>query len=124
MNALESHNWVQVAYFSVLALPLMSMVIAQCIPEQNERAIHRAVLGAALLQMVVTMVGVSAWLLHGGHPINVPEWELYGSDTYVFLIDLYFDGDSAAFLVVGSLLYALIIRYSSAYLHREAGYRR
>jgi NADH:ubiquinone oxidoreductase subunit 5 (subunit L)/multisubunit Na+/H+ antiporter MnhA subunit len=124
MSAASLYEWVQVSFFMALAFPLLSMVLAQLIPERNERAIHRVVLGAALGQMALTVLGVAAWIAHGGHAIDVPEFELYGSEAYVFLIDLYFDGDSAAFLVVGSLLYSLIIRYSSAYLHQEPGYRR
>ena len=124
MNAHELHDWIQGGFLLALSIPLLSMVMAQLIPEHNERAIHRTVMGAALLQLFTTLIGVVAWLIRGGHAIDVPEFQLYGSDAYVFLIDLYFDGDSAAFLVVGSLLYALIIRYSSAYLHKEAGYRR
>jgi NADH:ubiquinone oxidoreductase subunit 5 (subunit L)/multisubunit Na+/H+ antiporter MnhA subunit len=107
-----------------MLLPLLSMMVAQSIPETRERAIHKAVLGAALLQMVATLAGTVWWLASGAVPIDIPEFEIYASESYVFLIDLYFDGDSAAFLVTGALLYALIIRYSSAYLHKEAGYRR
>jgi len=124
MSAANLYDWVQAWFFLALALPLLSMGLAQLIPERKERAIHWVVLGAALVQMCWTVGGVAAWLFHGGHAIDVPEFEVYGSDAYVFLIDLYFDKDSAAFLVVGSLLYALIIRYSSAYLHQEPGYRR
>lgn len=114
----------QAAFAAVLLLPLMTVAVAQLIPERNERLIHGTVLGTSLLQLAVTLLGVGWWTLRGATPINIPEFEVYGSNAYVFLIDFYFDWDSAAFLVVGSLLYALIIRYSSAYLHKEPGYRR
>lgn len=63
--------------------------------------------------------------MYAGSPVlNYREVVIYRSEHYEFLIDFMFNHVTAVYLIVGAFVTLIITRYSSYYMHLEAGYKR
>jgi NADH:ubiquinone oxidoreductase subunit 5 (subunit L)/multisubunit Na+/H+ antiporter MnhA subunit len=105
-------------------LPFLGFLITLLIPKQKEKTLSQVAFFTAGLQWLSAMLFITYWVYKGAEPLNIKEFSIYKVGDYEFFIDLYFDGISAVYLVVGSFLTFLITSYSRHYLHREKGYKR
>jgi NADH-quinone oxidoreductase subunit L len=105
-------------------IPLFGFLLSIVIPKKSEAFMSRVAFGTIAIQQILAVAFIAQWLLNGSETLNVKEFVVYQTEGYEFIIDFYFDGITATFLVVGSLLTFLITIYSRYYLHRESGYKR
>ncbi len=107
-----------------MILPALSFIISLMINSKNEKQLSILSFGTVGLQLLIAIGFVAAWLYKGAETLNVKEVVLYSTQHYEFFIDFFFDGITAVYLVVGTILTFLITIYSRYYLHREKGYKR
>lgn len=107
-----------------VAIPLISFALSLLFPERRERGLSVLSFASMGLQLLLASGFIVAWWAQGAPDLNIPEWLVYQSGDYRFLIDFYFDEVSATYLFVGTMLTFLISIYSRYYLHREKGYKR
>jgi NADH-quinone oxidoreductase subunit L len=107
-----------------IIIPFTGFGISLLLPEKKESWISGTTFVTASIQMGLSILFISWWILHSAKDINIPEIVLYRSDHYIFLIDFFFDKITAVYLFTASFLTFLISRYSRYYLHREYGYKR
>lgn len=114
----------QLIISSFVLIPLFGFLVSLLIGSGNENGFSRLAVGMVSIHLLVIVVFTIGWVLGGRNPINIPELVMYDNGSYRFLIDLYFDGITAVYLLVGAFLTFLITRYSRFYLHMEDGYKR
>ncbi|MCF8463585.1 MAG: hypothetical protein K9G41_01995 [Flavobacteriales bacterium] len=107
-----------------MILPALSFVISLLISSKCEKSLSVLSFGTVGIQFVLAVSFVGFWLFKGAPIVNVKEFVLYGTEHYEFYIDFFFDGITAVYLLVGTILTFLITIYSRYYLHREKGYKR
>lgn len=114
----------QLIISSFVLIPLLGFLISLLIGSANENGFSRLGVGMVSVHLLVIVVFTIGWVLGGRNPINIPELVIYDNGSYRFLLDLYFDGITAVYLLVGAFVTFLITRYSRFYLHMEDGYKR
>ena len=108
----------------LVLLPLLGMGLLSLISPHKEQAISSTTWVLMLIHTLLACITVGLWAWHGAEPINIKEWSLFESADYSFFIDFYLDSVSAVFVLVGSVITLLIVRYSRYYMHMETGYKR
>jgi NADH-quinone oxidoreductase subunit L len=114
----------QLIISSFVLIPLLGFLVSLLIGPKNENAFSRLAIGMVGLHLLAIVVFTVGWILGGRIPLNIPELVIYDNGSYRFLLDLYFDGITAVYLLVGAFVTFLITRYSRFYLHMEDGYKR
>lgn len=109
---------------SFVLIPFIALLINLFISNDKEIWLSRIAKGAAMIHLLSSLIFTALWATGGFKTLDIPEIVLYQSREYRFLIDLLFDGTSATYLLVGSFITFLIIRYSKYYMHLEKGYKR
>lgn len=109
---------------SFVLLPLLAFVISLFLSERKESWFSALAMAAISVHLVSISGYIIYWIIGGMRAVNVPEFELYRSREYQFLLDFYFDGVTAVYLWVGAFVTFIITRYSRYYLHMEEGYKR
>ena len=107
-----------------MLVPALSFIISLVISGKNEKQLSVLSFGTMGLQLVLAIGFIAFWILQGAPTLNVKEMVLYATPHYEFFIDFFFDGITAVYLLVGTVLTFLITIYSRYYLHREKGYKR
>jgi len=105
-------------------LPIVAFGFTLLIKEKEEEVISNITFYTLMLAFFGLLSFVIYWIISGAIPLNIKEIVLYKSKEYVFFIDFYFDSVAATYLLVGSFISFLIVRYSRYYMHLEKGYRR
>lgn len=119
-------NWWNIGLFInfIWFFPLVAFFLVLIQKENQEKRILWVVNQLALYNFLTTILLTVLWIYNGIQPINFKEIELYHSEHYAFVIDFLLEKNSLVFLWIGNLLIGLIMRYSSVYMHREAGFKR
>jgi NADH-quinone oxidoreductase subunit L len=105
-------------------LPFLGFLISLAIPKENEKLISAVAFSTNGILALSVFVFTVFWIIKGAPTLNIKEIELFKSEHYTFLIDLFFDRITAVYLLFSSALAYLIAIYSRYYLHRESGYKR
>lgn len=108
----------------LVIVPFMGFLSSLFVSSKDEVWVSRITFYTVLVQLILVVVFIILWIIHGAYPLNLKELTLYHSDGYDFVIDFYFDKISAVYLSVGALVTFIIVRYSAYYMHMEAGYKR
>lgn len=109
---------------SFIGIPLIGFLISLLLPTNKERTISGVATTATALHFFTTIAFVVIWCIGGRKHYNIEEVILYQSKEYKFFIDFFFDEATAVYLLVGSFITFLIVRYSQYYMHLEYGYKR
>lgn len=109
---------------ALTAIPFVGFLFCFFVPRQNEWLISRLAFFTVTVHMLLSLMYITNWLIHGPKDLTYVGPTLYEADTYKFFLSLYFDKVTATYLFVGSVLTFLITIYSRIYLHREKGYKR
>jgi NADH:ubiquinone oxidoreductase subunit 2 (subunit N) len=88
----------------------------------SEEAISGGAIGALGLGTVAALAGLVSSLLHGAHDVRYGTW--LRSGDYVVDLALRVDAPGTAFAAFALGLTALTTWFSTAYMHREAGFAR
>jgi len=114
-------NW----YLQIfIILPLIAFLVSFLIPEKNEKLISQTTIGFIFTQLIFTIFYCVIWLIEGREIQNLKEITIIKTDHYEFFIDFFFDNITAVYLLVGTILTYLVVKYSRNYLHREKGFKR
>lgn len=105
-------------------IPFIGFLLSLFIPGKNERAISQAAFLTVGIQLFALCSFVLLWLFRGAPAFNIREAVLYRTSGYEFVINFYFDGVAAVYLLVGAFVSFLILRFSRYYLHLADGYKR
>lgn len=105
-------------------IPLLGLIISLFIPSKKESALSWVAFLTVGINLVSVVAFVIYWLLNQYPVLNLKEVDVFKSNEYEFLLDLYFDKITVVYLLVGSFITFLITIYSRYYLHRESGYKR
>ncbi|MBI2260026.1 MAG: hypothetical protein HYU67_14145 [Flavobacteriia bacterium] len=105
-------------------IPFLGFVFSLFPKNKNELLISRIGLLSASLHFIVLTIFIFYWIYKKYPHINVEEFVIYYNKDYRFYVDFFLDKITIVFLVVGSLLNFLIIRFSRYYMHLENGYKR
>lgn len=107
-----------------MLVPLLGLALSALFPNRNEHAIF----GISIVTVALHIVGVFtlslAWLLQAQPTVFHKGLTLYQTHDSHFSIDFYFDGVTAVYLGVASVLTFLVMIYSRSYMHREKGFKR
>lgn len=109
---------------SFVLLPFLAFLAILRTPSQKELVISRVTTWSIGLTFVFLLIFLGFWLALGMPAYNIKELTIYQSENYVFVIDFYLDKVGFVYLLAGSFLTFLIVRYSRYYMHLEKGYRR
>jgi len=109
-----------------ILLPALGFLLTLLVKdkEENERifiGITNFISGSILL---LSLFFIGYWGYNGFETINIKEFSLFQSDDYIFLIDFFFDAITATYLLVGSVITYIIVKYSGYYMHKEKGFKR
>ncbi|MFO7719344.1 MAG: proton-conducting transporter membrane subunit [Gillisia sp.] len=110
--------------YVLILIPLLGFIVSLLIPKKNEVGLSRTAITTTGLNLFMALTFSIYWLINGRKSFNLYEGSLYKGDGYNFFIDLFFDQVSVAFLLVGTILTFMIVKFSTGYLHRESGYKR
>lgn len=108
----------------LLIIPALGFLISLFIPKSKEKLISRTAIITTGLNFIIAFFISSYWLINNRAPFSLSEGSVYKDKGFNFLISLYFDGVSVVFLMVGTLLTFLVVKFSQYYLHKESGYKR
>lgn len=106
-----------------ILIPFVGFLLSLLIRKRSEAALSSIGFLTAGLQLFSFLPFVVLWLIQGAPDLNLPEFSLFESTDYVFMIDFFFDKITAVYLLVGALLTFLITLYSRYYMHREREYK-
>jgi NADH:ubiquinone oxidoreductase subunit 5 (subunit L)/multisubunit Na+/H+ antiporter MnhA subunit len=109
---------------ALILVPLSGFLLSLFIPRHNEKFISGIAFLTTGLELLLSILFITLWLLSAEDFINIKEIVIYKTAGYEFFIDLYFDRITAVYLITGSILSFLIAVYSRYYMHRESGYKR
>ena len=109
---------------AIIGLPLISFLLTLILPKSKETWISRVAFVSVVINFVLICILVGVWMYAGSPVLNYREVVIYRSEHYEFLIDFMFNHVTAVYLVVGAFVTLIITRYSSYYMHLEAGYKR
>lgn len=107
-----------------LLIPFFGFLISLSVRKNKERAIFLSMSISALLQILLGVGFTAYWAFVIREPLNIKEITLYSSEHYQFFIDLYFDGITATYLLMSSILTYMIAHFSKGYMHKDSGYKR
>lgn len=107
-----------------ILLPLGFFLLSLFMPRKNEKLLSRLVIGAAGLHLIGVTLFIVFWLFNGYPVLDSKHFVFFKSDSIEIFIDFYFDGATAVYALVGSLLNFLVTIFSRFYIHREAGFKR
>ncbi|MBC7776664.1 MAG: hypothetical protein H7246_14620, partial [Phycisphaerae bacterium] len=107
-----------------ILLPLLGLMLSALFPNRKETLIF----GISIATVVLHFLGVAAlsllWLFGHRTAIFYKGLTLYQTHDSHFSIDFYFDGVTAVYAVVASVLTFLVMIFSRYYMHREKGFKR
>jgi len=107
-----------------LWLPLSGFITSLLIPPKKERLISSIAFFTIGLHLLGALVFTAVWGLSGFPTLNLKDAVLFRSVGYEYYLDFVFDKITAVYLLVGSFLSLLVVKYSRYYLHREEGFKR
>ena len=110
-------------YF-ILFVPFLAYVGVLLLSYRSERVISRWSVGAALVHVLSVTIAIAVWLARGRVPWTDLNMSLYEASGYQFVAAIHLDYVAAVFVLLGSVLFTLVVTYSSIYMHREKGYAR
>lgn len=108
----------------LVLLPLLVFLTSLIPSEKKENWLSGIAFTGIALQALFLLAFLIIWIIQGAKPLIIEEINLYRSNDYAFLVDLYFDWNAAIFLFTGTFITLLIVRYSAYYMHLEPGFKR
>lgn len=110
--------------YLIFGVSLITLLLTVVLGQKNEKRIGAFVLGGSSLNLLVSFVWISHWIINGLKPFSIQEFSLYEAKKFNFFIDFYFDFIGATYLLVGSLLYFLVAVYSRNYMQGKHSFQR
>jgi NADH-quinone oxidoreductase subunit L len=105
-------------------LPLAALFITLLVPRKKESLLSGITISTAALHFTSVLILTGFWLMNSYPALDIKHAVLFRSENIEIFIDFYFDGTTAVFCMVGSLIPFLVAIYSRFYMHREPGFKR
>ena len=109
---------------TLVLIPVLGFIGCILTPKKWERTIFFIAIATVLLELVAFFVLGYLWLSDGASPVSTSMGSLYAGHHFTFSLDFYFDGISAVFLGMATVMTTLVFIFSKFYMHREQGYKR
>ncbi|MFN0033867.1 MAG: proton-conducting transporter membrane subunit [Saprospiraceae bacterium] len=107
-----------------ILLPLVGLVLCALAPKRKETLLF----GIAITTVALHILGIGTfsilWILDGCPALFYEGPTLYQTHDSHFAIDFYFDGITAVYGAVASVLTFLVMIFSRYYMHRDGGFKR
>jgi NADH-quinone oxidoreductase subunit L len=107
-----------------LLLPFSGFIISLMVSSNKEQLISSVAFFTIGIHLLGAFVFQFFWGISGFPTLNLKDAVLFRSAGYEYYLDFVFDKITAVYLLVGSFLSFLVVKYSRHYLHREDGYKR
>jgi NADH:ubiquinone oxidoreductase subunit 5 (subunit L)/multisubunit Na+/H+ antiporter MnhA subunit len=105
-------------------IPLVGFFLSVWFDRTQEKAITRIAITTVSLQLLLVIVGLVDWLMHGMATQNLQYWQLFEHQGFKFVLDFYLDKITITFALVGAIITLLTIMFSQFYMHRDEGFKR
>lgn len=107
-----------------ILLPLLAFIISLFLPAKKEMLISVLSIGTLSLQLLGSVLFALVWIFTGASILDIKQVQLFRAGNIEIFINFFYDGITASFAVVGSILAYLVAVFSRYYLHRDHGYKR
>ena len=107
-----------------VAIPLAAFGMSLLWKNKDEKPIAAIVLMSKGLYLATALTFALLWMVDGAIARHYHVIDLYRTSDFVFAFDLYYDGITAVFSIVGAILFFLVSTFSKYYMHRDEGYKR
>lgn len=108
----------------MIYLPIAAFLLSLCFDRTQEKAITNIVIGSIALHVLGALVLTGLWALNGFNTLDLSHFTVYKTDSFAFVIQLFFDKITAVFALVGGLVTLLAALFSKFYMHRDDGFKR
>ncbi len=105
-------------------IPLVGFVLSLLVNNSKEAILSQIAFYTIGTNLLFTLGFSIYWLFQGGKSINLKEFTVYNEQDYNFFIDFFFDRITATYIVVGTIITFMVVKYSRFYLHKDPGYKR
>jgi NADH-quinone oxidoreductase subunit L len=110
--------------YLLILIPVFGFLISLIIPKKNEYWIYLNSFLTTGINFILAIFFTVYWIINEMRSFNLIETSLYQTKDFNFFIDLYFDHVTVVFLLVGTAITFMVVRFSRFYLHKERGYKR
>jgi NADH-quinone oxidoreductase subunit L len=107
-----------------ILVPLLGFLLSSFAKKRAEDFISWTAMLTAGLNLLGVVALVALWVAGGFHDFHYSGPVIYSSEDTVFAIDLFFDGTTAVYTFVASLITLFDTIFSRYYIHREKGFKR
>lgn len=108
----------------MIYLPIAAFLLSLCFDRTQENVITNITIGAIALHVLGVLILIGMWGLRGFNTVDLSHLTVYKTDSFAFVIELFFDKITAAFALVGGLVTLLAALFSKFYMHRDDGFKR
>jgi NADH-quinone oxidoreductase subunit L len=122
MNSLTTILEGSISFF--LFLPLIAFFATLIWKNRQEKPIAIIVQATKAVYVTTSLLYAVLWLANGYSPVSQHLLTLYATESFVFAIQFYYDGITAVYSVVGSVIFFLVSTFSRYYMHRDEGFKR
>lgn len=107
-----------------IAFPLLGLILSFIGNNKQEKYVYWTSFSSLLLNLFCFLILIVYWLTSGAESLFFEGPVLYNSKETEFSINFFFDGFSALYLFVSTVLTTLVAIFSKFYMHREKGFKR
>ncbi|MBC7866195.1 MAG: hypothetical protein H7X88_01565, partial [Gloeobacteraceae cyanobacterium ES-bin-316] len=107
-----------------IIIPLAAFFATLLWQNKQEKFIASIVLFTKAFYLLAATAYFILWLVNGFIPVDVKFATLYETDHFIFALHFYYDHITAAYSLVGAILFFLVSTFSRYYMHRDEGYKR
>jgi len=110
-----------------ILIPILRFLLIAILPSGNEKDETKlSTLTSIMLgvQFIALVVFTAFWLNNGANAIYKKQFVILTLSNFELFIDFVFDKTTVVFLLIGTFITFLIMKYSQRYFHREDGFKR
>ena len=107
-----------------ILLPLLSFLVTLILSRKQEKGISLLTQTTTIVYIIGSIAVAIMWGINGFQPFSEKIVTLYETAGFAFAIQFYYDHITAAYSVVGALIFFLVATFSRYYMHRDEGFKR
>src|SRR5215213_8051065 len=107
-----------------ILVPLLAFLVSLFFKNKQEKPLSLVVLFTTAVYVVAAIILSIFWGLNNFLPVNENLITLYKTEGFAFVIQFYYDRITAAYSIIGALVFFLVATFSRYYMHRDEGFKR
>ena len=107
-----------------ILLPMLSFLVTLILSRKQEKVISFVTQGTTIVYIIGSIAVAIMWSTNDFQPFSEKLITLYATAGFAFAIQFYYDHVTAAYSVVGALIFFLVATFSRYYMHRDEGFKR